>query len=114
MRPLDQQTNFNFTPYVPQLYSCTFEKLQAPETAQKVKERAIACMGQIKANIRDVLQVDLVFCLPIFMKRMRNEVTRISSVKALTMIAASPLRIKLAPILNDVIPARFCGKINGL
>jgi cullin-associated NEDD8-dissociated protein 1 len=105
IRPLDQQTNFNFTPYVPQLYSCTLQKLQAPETDQEVKERAIACMGQIIANMGDVLQVDLVFCLPIFMERMRNEVTRISSVKALTMIAASPLRIKLAPILNDVIPA---------
>lgn len=105
IRPLDRQLNFNFTPYVPQLYSCTLQKLQAPETDQEVKERAIACMGQIIANMGDVLQVDLVFCLPIFMERMRNEVTRISSVKALTMIAGSPLRIKLGPILNDVIPA---------
>lgn len=62
-------------------------------------------MGQIIANMGDVLQNELIVCLPIFMERLRNEVTRLSSVKALTMIAASPLRINLSPILNDVIPA---------
>jgi cullin-associated NEDD8-dissociated protein 1 len=70
-----------------------------------VKERAIACMGQIIANVGDVLQPELATCLPIFLERLRNEVTRLSSVKALTMIAASPLRVDLSPILEDVIPA---------
>lgn len=53
----------------------------------------------------DALQPELATCLPIFMERLMNEVTRLSSVKALTMIAASPLCINLSPILNDVIPA---------
>lgn len=56
-------------------------------------------MGQIIANMGDVLETELVTCLPIFMERLRNEVTRLSSVKALTMIAASPLRVDLSPIL---------------
>ena len=73
--------------------------MSSPEVDQEVKERAIACMGQIIANMGDVLQSELGKCLPIFMERLRNEVTRLSSVKALTMIAASPLRVNLSPIL---------------
>ena len=102
---LDVQLNFDFRPFVGELYSCTLQKLRAPEVDQEVKERAIACMGQIIANMGDVLQSELITCLPLFMERLRNEVTRLSSVKALTMIAASPLRINLSPILNDAIPA---------
>jgi cullin-associated NEDD8-dissociated protein 1 len=62
-------------------------------------------MGQIVSNMGDALVPELTTCLPIFMERLSNEVTRLSSVKALTMIAASPLCINLTPILNDVIPA---------
>lgn len=43
-------------------------------------------------------------CLPLFMERLLNEVTRLSAVKALNMIAASPLHVDLSPILANVIP----------
>lgn len=105
MRPLDLQVNFDFTPFVNNLYHCTLQKLRSSEVDQEVRERAIACMGQIVANMGDVLQPELVNCLPIFMERLRNDVTRLSSVKALTMIAASPLRVNLSPIMEDVVPA---------
>ncbi|XP_035780587.1 cullin-associated NEDD8-dissociated protein 1-like [Anopheles albimanus] len=105
IRPVDVQTAaFDFSPYVSQLYSSTLQKLRSPEVDQEVKERAIACMGQIIANMGDVLQPELVTCLPLFMERLRNEVTRLSSVKALTMIAGSPLRVNLSPIIGEVIP----------
>lgn len=70
-----------------------------------MKDRAIACMGQIIANMGDVLKPQLETCLPIFMDRLRNEVTRLSAVKALTVIAGSALRVDLSSILADVIPA---------
>lgn len=105
IRPLDIDTGFNVSPFVDQLYTSTLQKLKSSEVDQEVKERAIACMGQIIANMGDFLKDELAACLPIFMERLRNEVTRLSSVKALTMIAASPLRVDLSPILNDVIPA---------
>lgn len=38
-------------------------------------------------------------CLPIFLERLRNEITRLTTVKALTKVAASPLRIDLRPIM---------------
>lgn len=104
IRPLDVELNFNFTPFVKPLYDCTFQKLRAPEVDQEVKERAIACMGQIIANMGDILHAELFTCLPLFMERLRNEVSRLSAVKALTMIAGSPLRVDLNPIINDVIP----------
>lgn len=111
VRPLEAITApsgavvFDVTPFVGQLYSATLQKLKATDVDQEVKERAIACMGQIIANMGDLLQSELSTCLPIFMERLQNEVTRLSCVKALTMIAASPLRIDLIPILNDVLPA---------
>lgn len=104
IRPLDMESSFDFRPFVGRLYDCTFQKLRSPEVDQEVKERAIACMGQIIANMGDVLQAELFTCLPLFMERLRNEVSRLSAVKALTMIAGSPLRINLNPILNDVVP----------
>lgn len=44
-------------------------------------------------------QGELPTCLPIFLDRLRNEITRLTTVKALTKVAGSPLRIDLRPIL---------------
>lgn len=52
----------------------------------------------------DILKNELIACLPIFLDRLKNEVTRLSAVKALIMIASSPLRIDLTPILQEIIP----------
>lgn len=46
-----------------------------------------------------LLQHELPVCLPIFLERLRNEITRLTTVKALTKVASSPLRIDLTPIL---------------
>ncbi|KAH8410584.1 hypothetical protein KR009_005701 [Drosophila setifemur] len=108
IRPLegnDAKSDFDAPSFVGQVYSCTLQKLKVTDVDQEVKERAIACMGQIIANMGDMLVNELAFCLPIFMERLKNEVTRLSSVKALTLIAASSLRIDLTPILHDVLPA---------
>lgn len=88
-----------FSPFVGQIYDCTLQKLRSQEVDQEVKERAIACMGQILASMGDILNNELNVCLPIFLERLRNEVTRLSAVKALILIAASPLRVNLTPIL---------------
>lgn len=88
-----------FSPFVGQIYDCTLQKLKSQDVDQEVKERAIICMGQIISNLGDVLNTELTVCLPIFLERLRNEVTRLSAVKALIMIAESSLVVNLAPIL---------------
>ena len=55
--------------------------------------------GQIICNLGDSLGSELNNCLPIFLERLKNEITRLTTVKALSLIAASPLKINLRPIL---------------
>ena len=43
--------------------------------------------GQIIRNLGDHLSAELKECLPIFLERLKNEITRLTAVKALTMIA---------------------------
>ncbi|XP_045123978.1 cullin-associated NEDD8-dissociated protein 1-like [Portunus trituberculatus] len=104
IRPLDLASSFDFTPYTGDLYHCTLARLRAADLDQEVKERAIACMGQIISHLGDHLQGELGTCLPIFLDRLRNEITRLTTVKALTKVAASPLRIDLRPILGEALP----------
>jgi len=104
IRPLDIPSNFDFTPFTGELYRCTLVRLKAADIDQEVKERAISCMGQIICNLGDYLQGELHTCLPIFLDRLRNEITRLTTVKALTKVAGSPLRIDLRPILGEAVP----------
>lgn len=104
IRPLDSPNNFDFTPFTGELYQCTLVRLKAADIDQEVKERAISCMGQIICNLGDYLQGELHTCLPIFLDRLRNEITRLTTVKALTKVAGSPLRIDLRPILGEAVP----------
>ena len=52
----------------------------------------------------DHLAAELPQCLPIFLDRLKNEITRLTTVKALTMIAGSDLRIDLSVLLNEAFP----------
>ncbi|CAK1544633.1 unnamed protein product [Leptosia nina] len=115
MRPLDNIENIDgsvevesapeeFQPFIPAMYECTLVRLRATDMDQEVKERAIATCGQLICHFGDYLQNELPVCLPIFLERLRNEITRLTTVKALTKIASSPLRIDLRPILSDAVP----------
>lgn len=117
MRPLDNIENIeeNGQPqiepvpeelqqYIPAMYECTLVRLRATDMDQEVKERAIATCGQLLCHFGDYLHNELPICLPIFLERLRNEITRLTTVKALTKIASSPLRIDLSPILSDAVP----------
>lgn len=104
IRPLDEKVTFDYKPYVKNLYTCTVKRLKAADIDQEVKERAIACMGQIVANLGDSLQEELKECLPIFLERLKNEITRLTTVKALTLIAQSPLNIDIRFILEEGFP----------
>lgn len=100
IRPLNTASDFDFTPFVKDIYQCTLLRLKASDIDQEVKERAISTMGQIICNLGDYLRNELSICLPIFLDRLKNEITRLTTVKALTKIAASPLRIELPIIVS--------------
>ncbi|EEC03282.1 tip120, putative, partial [Ixodes scapularis] len=105
LRPLEgTEPAFAFEPYVADIYQCTLAKLKAADIDQEVKERAITCMGQILCHLGDRLQPELAVCLPIFLDRLRNEITRLTTVKALTRVAGSRLHIELSPMLPDCVP----------
>ncbi|XP_071111936.1 cullin-associated NEDD8-dissociated protein 1-like [Haliotis cracherodii] len=104
LRPLETQVSFDYKPYVKDLYGCTLKRLKAADIDQEVKERAISCMGQIICNLGDSLASELRECLPIFLERLKNEITRLTTVRALTMIANSPLKIDIRPILTEGVP----------
>lgn len=95
----DKPCYFDFSSLSGEIYHCTLKRLRTADIDQEVKERAIACMGQILAHFGDTLSNELHICLPIFLDRLRNEITRLTTVKALTCIAASPLRVDLQPIM---------------
>lgn len=61
--------------------------------------------GQIICNLGDHLKSELSTCLPIFLDRLRNEITRLTTVKALTLISGSPLEVDLSPILVSCVDA---------
>uniref|UniRef100_A0AAQ5YP93 TATA-binding protein interacting (TIP20) domain-containing protein n=1 Tax=Amphiprion ocellaris TaxID=80972 RepID=A0AAQ5YP93_AMPOC len=52
----------------------------------------------------DRLPNELPGTLLIFLERLKNEITRLTTVKALTLIAGSPLKIDLRPVLPDAVP----------
>ncbi|XP_005997881.1 cullin-associated NEDD8-dissociated protein 1 [Latimeria chalumnae] len=104
IRPLEKHSSFDAKPYVKDLYSSTLKRLKAADIDQEVKERAISCMGQIICNLGDHLTNDLPPTLQIFLERLKNEITRLTTVKALTMIAGSPLKIDLRPLLAEGVP----------
>ena len=56
------------------------------------------------AHLGDQLLSNLPQCLPIFLERLKNEITRLTAVKALIRIASSELKIDLKPILNEAMP----------
>ncbi|XP_010001683.1 PREDICTED: cullin-associated NEDD8-dissociated protein 1-like [Chaetura pelagica] len=104
IRPLDKPCTFDAKPYVKDLFPSTLKRLKAADIDQEVKERAISCMGQIIYSLGDHLNTDLQPTLKIFLERLKNEITRLTTVKALTLIASSPLKIDLRPILGEGFP----------
>ncbi|XP_054243610.1 cullin-associated NEDD8-dissociated protein 1-like isoform X1 [Indicator indicator] len=104
LRPLDKPCMFDAKPYMRDLFPATLKRLQAADIDQEVKERAISCMAYTIHHLGDHLSTHLQPTLQIFLERLRNEITRLTTVKALTLIAASPLHIDLRPILGEGFP----------
>lgn len=106
IRPLPGQTDsaFAFDSYVKPIYDCTLSKLSSTDIDQEVKERAITCMGQVVSTFGDRLSQELTTCLMVMLDRLKNEITRLTCVKALFKIACSPFRLDVSPLLPQAFP----------
>lgn len=103
VRPNFQACDFDFKPYVHPIYNAILKRLANQDQDQEVKECAICCMGLVISTFGDNLQKELPSCLPVLVDRMGNEITRLTAVKAFSVIACSPLKIDLSCVLDHVI-----------
>lgn len=97
---LNPKLSFDYKPFVEPLFSATLEKLQAQDIDQEVKENAINCMGMIIAYLGNDIKNKLLDVLNLLLDRLTNEITRLTTVKALETIALSDLHIDLSPIIG--------------
>lgn len=102
MRPQGQTTTgFDPKPFVGEVFSVTMKRLKATDIDQEVKERAISCMGHMVCHLGDHLRAELQGVMAIFLERLKNEITRLTAVRTITLISASPLKIDLSSILPE-------------
>uniref|UniRef100_A0A671U9V8 TATA-binding protein interacting (TIP20) domain-containing protein n=1 Tax=Sparus aurata TaxID=8175 RepID=A0A671U9V8_SPAAU len=103
MRPQGQTGGFDPKPFVKEVFSVTLKRLKATDIDQEVKERAITCMGHMVCHLGDHLRAELQGVLAIFLERLKNEITRLTAVRTITLISASSLKIDLSSILPEAL-----------
>lgn len=108
IRPKDPDTDlfkgdFDFAPFVSDLEGAVLPRLQAHDIDQEIKESAISTMGLIAAHFADHMGDSLSSILPLLLERLRNEITRMPTLKALAAIAQSPIEVDLDSILQDTM-----------
>jgi hypothetical protein len=79
-----------FQQYIDDIYNITTRVLSTSDADQEVKERAIMCLGVLLSHAGDQLQ-DQKAALQMLLDRLRNEITRLISVRTLTIVARSPV-----------------------
>ncbi|KAH8556542.1 armadillo-type protein [Umbelopsis sp. PMI_123] len=79
-----------FQPYIDDIYNITTRVLSTSDADQEVKERAIMCLGVLLSHAGDQLH-DQKAALQMLLDRLRNEITRLISVRTLTIVARSPV-----------------------
>ncbi|XP_008319433.1 cullin-associated NEDD8-dissociated protein 1-like [Cynoglossus semilaevis] len=89
--------------FVRKVFPVTMKLLRATDIDQEVKERVIVCMGHMVCHLSDHLEADTQEVLAVFLERLKNEITRLTTVRTLSLVAASTLKVDLSPILPEVL-----------
>lgn len=103
IRPFDAEPMLEFETALMVIYEKTLFRLSKTDMDLEIKEKAIACMGEIIATFGDKIPQQLPVALNLLHERLGNETTRLTCVKALIKIANSPLPISL----NSIFPKAF-------
>ncbi|CEP12785.1 hypothetical protein [Parasitella parasitica] len=77
--------------YINQIYTVTFNVLNTSDADQEIKERSIMCLGTLLAQVGDVLQSQQRQAWDVLLERLRNEVTRLITIKTLNVVSQSPI-----------------------
>ncbi|CAO1614254.1 unnamed protein product [Sympodiomycopsis kandeliae] len=80
-----------FERYLLQLYEATATQLERSDSDQEMRENAIETIGVLLSSTGNLLSDKLPQAFSLLSSRLRNEVTRLAAVKAVTRIASSPL-----------------------
>jgi cullin-associated NEDD8-dissociated protein 1 len=75
--------------YVHEILAATLNVLNTSDADQEVKERSIMCLGTLLSQVGDIL--DQRQAWDVLLERLRNEVTRLISVKTLSVVSVSPV-----------------------
>eukprot|EP00047_Mylnosiga_fluctuans_P004072 m.232562 g.232562 ORF g.232562 m.232562 type:complete len:1239 (+) comp12377_c0_seq1:72-3788(+) len=113
LRPsLSQPVDPELQPAACSLYDAAVDRFNSSDTVQEVREKSMLCVAHAIAVFGEELTLARKPCLPTLQTRLQNEVTRIAAVRALGIIASSPLRIDVSVILKSVLATlgSFLGK----
>ncbi|KAI8826801.1 armadillo-type protein [Fimicolochytrium jonesii] len=101
-----------FGDYLSTIYETTLQRLGAADVDLEVKERSIIALGVLLSQAGDLLPADQIqsIVLPLLVDRLKNELTRLTTVRVIKSIAESPLAeststkvIDLSPVLPEVV-----------
>ncbi|OBZ85871.1 Cullin-associated NEDD8-dissociated protein 1 [Choanephora cucurbitarum] len=80
-----------FVQWIESIYQATVDILNTSDADQEVKERSIMCLGSLLAQVGDILSVQQPEAWDLLLERLRNEVTRLITVRTLTTVSQSPV-----------------------
>lgn len=86
-----ENINEDHKQYIFYIYQATLKLLGTNDADQEVKERSILCFGALMSQTGDILKAEQRAAWDIFLERLRNEVTRLISVRTLAIVCQSPV-----------------------
>eukprot|EP00192_Tetraselmis_astigmatica_P000226 CAMPEP_0117662728 /NCGR_PEP_ID=MMETSP0804-20121206/8205_1 /TAXON_ID=1074897 /ORGANISM="Tetraselmis astigmatica, Strain CCMP880" /LENGTH=1235 /DNA_ID=CAMNT_0005469641 /DNA_START=95 /DNA_END=3802 /DNA_ORIENTATION=- len=97
--PVPQELQGTIVP----LYEAVMVRLGAQDQDQEVKEHAISCMATTVALLGNYLSTQMDQVLQVLLERLRNEITRLTAVKAFSTVASSSTNLDLSNVLVPVV-----------
>ncbi|XP_028907826.1 cullin-associated NEDD8-dissociated protein 1-like [Ornithorhynchus anatinus] len=104
LRPLGGASHFDARPHVRQIFTAILDKLKATHPDQKVQEQALICMGQVVCHFGDHLGDELEPTLLILVEKLKHEISPLTTVKAVTLVADCSLKVDLGPLVGEALP----------
>ncbi|KAJ3052397.1 Cullin-associated NEDD8-dissociated protein 1 [Rhizophlyctis rosea] len=100
----------DFLKHLEQIYAITVQRLGTTDADLEVKERSVVVLGTLLSQTGDILPADQVTgtVLSLLLERLRNELTRLTTVRVFRSVAESPLTaegatsVNIVPVLSEV------------